>query len=114
MLEEDAGGRLRGGGRLLRHHLARGAGGHRRGARPKGIKVGCLRLLTVWPFPENRIRELAPKVKGFVVPEINYGQIGLEVERCAAGQAQVMLVPHMGGGVHDPDDIQRAIEEVAK
>jgi len=83
-------------------------------ARAAGVKVGCIRLLTLWPFCENRIRELAPKVKGFVVPEINYGQISLEVERCAAGQAQVRLVPHMGGGVHDPDDIQRAIQEVAK
>ncbi len=84
------------------------------GAREKGIKVGSLRLITVWPFCETRIRELAPKVKGFVVPEINYGQLSLEVERCAAGQASVTLVPHMGGNVHDPADIQRAIEEAAR
>jgi len=44
-----------------------------------------------------------------VVPEINYGQISLEVERCAAGQAPVTQVPHMGGGVHDPAVIQQAI-----
>ncbi len=57
--------------------------------------MGGLRLITVWPFSETRIRELAPKVKAFVVPEINYGQIILEVERCAAGQAPVRLVsPH--------------------
>jgi 2-oxoglutarate/2-oxoacid ferredoxin oxidoreductase subunit alpha len=84
------------------------------GARDKGLKVGSLRLITVWPFCETRIRELAPKVKGFVVPEINYGQLSLEVERCAAGQATVTLVPHMGGNVHDPADIQRAIEEAAR
>jgi 2-oxoglutarate ferredoxin oxidoreductase subunit alpha len=83
------------------------------GARGNGVKVGSIRLLTLWPFCEERIRELAPEVKGFVVPEINYGQISLEVERCAAGQAPVRLVPHMGGGVHDPADIQRAIEEAA-
>jgi 2-oxoglutarate ferredoxin oxidoreductase subunit alpha len=83
-------------------------------ARAGGIKVGCLRLLTVWPFCETRIRELAPLVKGFVVPEINYGQISLEVERCAAGQAPVTLVPHMGGNVHDPAVIQAAIEEAAR
>ena len=84
------------------------------GARQAGVKVGCLRLLTLWPFCETRIRELAPAVKGFVVPEINYGQISLEVERCAAGRAPVTLVPHMGGGVHDPAVIQAAIEEAAR
>jgi len=84
------------------------------GARAKGIKVGSIRMLTLWPFCETRIRELAPDVKAFVVPEINYGQVSLEVERCAAGRAPVTLVPHMGGGVHDPADIQRAIEEAAR
>jgi 2-oxoglutarate ferredoxin oxidoreductase subunit alpha len=84
------------------------------GARKAGVKVGCLRLLTLWPFCETRIRELAGQVTGFVVPEINYGQISLEVERCAAGQAPVALVPHMGGGVHDPAVIQAAIEEAAR
>jgi len=84
------------------------------GARENGVKVGSLRLITVWPFCETRIRELAPKVKAFVVPEINYGQLSLEVERCAAGQASVTLVPHMGGNVHNPAAIQRAIEEAAR
>jgi 2-oxoglutarate ferredoxin oxidoreductase subunit alpha len=83
------------------------------GARKQGLKVGSLRLITVWPFPETLIRELAGRVKAFVVPEINYGQVVLEVERCAAGRAAAVLVPHMGGGVHDPADIQRAIEEAA-
>ena len=54
-------------------------------ARKKGIKVGVMRLEIVWPFPEKRIRELASEVKAFVVPEINYGQMVLEIERCAAG-----------------------------
>jgi len=83
-------------------------------ARKKGIKVGTLRLITVWPFPEKRIHELAKKIKAFVVPEINYGQIVLEVERCAAGQAPAFHVPHCGGWVHDPDDISRVIKEAAK
>ncbi|OGK12146.1 MAG: 2-oxoglutarate synthase subunit alpha [Candidatus Riflebacteria bacterium RBG_13_59_9] len=83
-------------------------------ARQKGIKVGVIRLIVVWPFPEKRIRELARKIKAFVVPEINYGQIVLEVERCAAGQARAILVPHMGGDVHNPLDILDAILEAAK
>ncbi len=76
-------------------------------ARKRGVKVGVLRLIALWPFPEDRIRELAPKINAFVVPEINYGQMVLEVERCAAGKASAWLVSHAGGGVHDP----RAIEE---
>jgi 2-oxoglutarate ferredoxin oxidoreductase subunit alpha len=83
-------------------------------AREKGVKVGVIRPIVVWPFPETRIRELAGKVKGFVVPEINYGQIVLEVERCAAGQAAVLLVSHAGGNVHDPESICNAIQEIAK
>jgi 2-oxoglutarate ferredoxin oxidoreductase subunit alpha len=83
-------------------------------ARAKGVKVGLLRLVVVWPFPEKRIRELAAKIKAFVVPEINYGQIVLEVERCAAGQAPAVLCPHGGGGVHDPEKICEAILEAVK
>jgi 2-oxoglutarate ferredoxin oxidoreductase subunit alpha len=83
-------------------------------ARAEGVKVGFLRLIVVWPFPEDRIRELAKEIKAFVVPEINYGQMVLEVERCTGGQAPAVLVPHGGGGVHDPADICQAIVEAAR
>jgi len=83
-------------------------------ARNAGIRAGMLRLITVWPFAEDRIRELAQQVKAFVVPEINYGQIVLEVERCAAGKANTLLVPHMGGGVHHPQTILKAIKEAVQ
>ncbi len=82
-------------------------------AREKGIKVGIMRLITVWPFPDKRIRELAKDVKAFVVPEINLGQVVLEVERCAAGACNTILVPHAGGWVHDPKNILTAIEQGA-
>jgi 2-oxoglutarate ferredoxin oxidoreductase subunit alpha len=83
-------------------------------ARADGMKVGSLRLVTVWPFPDFRIRELAPKVKSFVIPEINYGQLYYELERCAEGKAKTILVPHGGGWVHDEVDIYDAIREGAK
>jgi 2-oxoglutarate ferredoxin oxidoreductase subunit alpha len=84
-------------------------------AEEKGIKnLGRLRLLTIWPFPEKRIRELAKKVKAFVVPEMNYGQMVLEVERCAGGQCKTILVPHGGGTVHQPETIFKAIQEAYK
>lgn len=83
-------------------------------ARNEGIRVGTLRLITVWPFCEDRVKEIAKKVKAFVVPEINYGQIALEVERCAGGMAKTILVPHMGGSVHNPETILDAIKQAVK
>lgn len=83
-------------------------------ARARGVKVGRVRLITVWPFPTKQLRALARHVKAFVVPEINLGQIALEVERAAAGQAEVVQVPHAGGGVHQPEQILEAIMEVIK
>ena len=83
-------------------------------ARSQGIRAGMLQLVTVWPFAEERIRALASQVKAFIVPEINYGQIVFEVERCAGGKTKTVLLPHMGGGVHKPETILEAIKEMAK
>src|SRR5512133_2376388 len=78
--------------------------------RRKGRKVGLLRLRTVWPFPEQKIRAIAPHVKAFVVPELNLGQMVREVERCA-GPTRVVSVPHAGGTVHSPAIIADALAE---
>jgi 2-oxoglutarate ferredoxin oxidoreductase subunit alpha len=83
-------------------------------AREKGLKVGKFRLITAWPFPDKPIRELAARVKAFVVPELNLGQMVREVERAAAGLAKTVLVSHAGGSVHRPEDILKAIMEVAR
>jgi 2-oxoglutarate ferredoxin oxidoreductase subunit alpha len=80
-------------------------------ARDRGIRAGMLRLRTLWPFADKRVRELAPTVKGYVVPEINMGQVALEVERVVAGTCKVR---HIGcsGRIHQPEEILVAIEEV--
>jgi 2-oxoglutarate ferredoxin oxidoreductase subunit alpha len=83
-------------------------------ARASGIRAGKFRLITAWPFPAERIRELAGRVKAFVVPELNLGQMVLEVERAAAGRAKVIPVSHAGGTVHNPDTILNAIVEAAR
>jgi 2-oxoglutarate ferredoxin oxidoreductase subunit alpha len=83
-------------------------------ARERGLKVGKLRLITVWPFPEQHIRQLAANVKAFVVPELNLGQMVREVERAAAGQARTIAVPHAGGNVHRPEAILNAILEASR
>ena len=84
-----------------------------RTAREEGLRAGLLKLVTVWPFAEDRIRQLAGRVKAFVVPELNMGQIALEVERCAGGRACVIPVTHPGGDIHEPEDILAAIREGA-
>jgi 2-oxoglutarate ferredoxin oxidoreductase subunit alpha len=83
-------------------------------ARSGGVRAGSLRLVVVWPFAATRIEQLASRVKAFVVPEINRGQIVLEVERCVHGKAEVISVPHMGGSVHDPAVIAEAIVRAAR
>jgi len=82
-------------------------------AREAGIKAGLLRLVTVWPFPEKQIKELASRVKAMVVPEMNYGQIVREVER-AAKETPVHFLPKLGGDPHEPSEILEVIRRVAK
>jgi len=80
-------------------------------ARKQGLKVGTIRLIVVWPFPEKLIKKLSKQVRAFIVPEINLGQISLEVERCAGGNAKTIGVDHAGGMVHNPQKILKAIIE---
>ena len=82
-------------------------------AKKEGIRVGLLRLITVWPFPDDRIRELAKQIRAFVVAEINMGQIVREVERCAASNAQVHGVNRPGGDILEPDKVLEAIRQAA-
>jgi 2-oxoglutarate/2-oxoacid ferredoxin oxidoreductase subunit alpha len=83
-------------------------------ARAQGIRAGKFRIISAWPFPEQHIRELATKVKAFVVPELNLGQMVREVERSAAGAAKTISVPHAGGTVHNPEVILKAIQEAVR
>lgn len=80
-------------------------------AREMGIKAGLLRLITVWPFPENEIKRLAQRVKGFVTVEINMGQIHFEVERCAMGKAPAFLVGHPGGTIIPPESVLETLKQ---
>ena len=80
-------------------------------ARQKGYKVGLIRLRTVWPFPDEYFEKLADEIKKFIVVEINYGQIKLEVER-NVGKEKVELLPKFGGEIHMPEEIYEKIKEV--
>lgn len=79
-------------------------------ARKKGYKVGLIRLKTIWPFPDEYFESL-DGIKKFLVVEVNYGQIKLEVER-NVGKNRVELLPKMGGEIHTPEEIYKKIREV--
>jgi 2-oxoglutarate ferredoxin oxidoreductase subunit alpha len=83
-------------------------------ARARGLRVGLLRPITLWPFPSEQVRSLSPRVRTFIVPEINYGQMAYEVERCACGRSETVQLGMMGGTMHTPDEIYEAIEEFAR
>jgi 2-oxoglutarate ferredoxin oxidoreductase subunit alpha len=93
---------------------SRVAGAAVEAARAKGVKVGHMRMVITWPFPAARVRELAQRVKAFVVPELNLGQMALEVERAVAGRTAVIPVTHAGGTVHQPAQILARIMEAAQ
>jgi 2-oxoglutarate ferredoxin oxidoreductase subunit alpha len=80
-------------------------------ARNIGIPAGFLRLISVWPFPEKKIRELALETDSFIVAEMNLGQIVHEVERLV--HQPVVGVHHAGGEMMSPDPILQSIQEVA-
>ena len=82
-------------------------------ARQQGIKAGWFKPLTLWPFPETRVRALAAKVPRLIVAEMNLGQIRLEVERLAAGRASVQGVHRADGLAITPEQILAAIEGVS-
>ncbi len=79
-----------------------------RQARRTGLKAGLLRLITVWPFPEKRVAEIANNVKAIIVPEMNCGQLVREVER-AAKPTPVSLLSKLGEEPHKPAEILDAL-----
>ena len=89
-----------------------------REARKQGLKVGLLRPQTLWPFPEERIHELASQVRGMLVTEMSAGQMLEDVERAVAGKCPVKFYGRMGGVVPMVDEIlaevQKLDEEVSR
>ncbi|MBR1859291.1 MAG: 2-oxoacid:acceptor oxidoreductase subunit alpha [Selenomonadaceae bacterium] len=83
-------------------------------ARERGIKVGLMRLITIWPFANKAIFELAKRVKGILVAELNYGQLVNEVKRAANGQCPVDLCAKYNMQIFEPEEIEDAIDEMIK
>ncbi len=84
-----------------------------REARAGGLRAGLIKLETVWPFPEKLIRDVAARARAFIMPEINAGQMVLELQRCVGGACPVQLISHFGGSIIHPRTILDAIENAA-
>lgn len=80
--------------------------------RAEGIKAGVLKILTVWPFPDQEVTELLSRVKGCVVPELNLGQMIGEVRRCNKANVPVLGVNRVDGSIILPGEIAAAVKEV--
>ncbi len=78
-------------------------------AREQGHKVGLLRPITLFPYPSQRIAELASQAKGFLVAELNAGQMVEDVRLAVAGKAPVEHYGRMGGAVYSPDEVLEAL-----
>lgn len=83
-------------------------------AEKKGIKVGYVRLKTIWPFPEKDVKKLAQSAEKIIVPEMNLGQIFYEVERVACSTTVISLNKIGGGDLITPEEIMAEIAGGAK
>ncbi len=78
-------------------------------ARAKGHKVGLLRPITLFPFPEKVIAEMAGHIKGFMTVEFNAGQMVNDVRLAANGKTRVEYFGRMGGILPSPDEVEKAL-----
>lgn len=80
--------------------------------REQGLKIGLLAIKTVWPFPEKVLEELSKNVDYIFVPEMNMGQMILEVERIVKNNCPVVGINKYNGEIISPEEITSSIEEV--
>lgn len=80
--------------------------------RAEGIKVGLFRPITIWPFPEKALRARLEQIKHIIVPEMNYGQLILEVERICKDKTAVSGLFKVNSLPITPDEIAAKVREV--
>jgi 2-oxoglutarate ferredoxin oxidoreductase subunit alpha len=83
-----------------------------REAREQGLAVGLLRPVSLWPFPTQRIRELAEKSQGILVVEMNAGQMVEDVRLAVEGRCPVEFYGRMGGPIPLPDEILPQLQKL--
>ncbi|MDZ4121786.1 MAG: 2-oxoacid:acceptor oxidoreductase subunit alpha, partial [Candidatus Cloacimonadaceae bacterium] len=84
-------------------------------ARYEGIKVGLLRPLTIWPFPDDAVRKMLRNVETVIIPELNQGQMIHEIQRLTKDKSDgnVISLQRVNGTLFTPLDILRKIKEVS-
>ncbi len=83
-------------------------------ARAKGIKVGMIRPITLWPFPEKALKAAAEKCKAFLSVELNMGQMIKDVKLAIDCKKPVGLCCRTGGMIPSPEEVLAAIEKMQK
>jgi 2-oxoglutarate ferredoxin oxidoreductase subunit alpha len=78
--------------------------------REKGIKIGLLRPITLYPFPYKRLNELADQVDFMMSVEMNAGQMVEDVKLAVEGKVPVYFTGRMGGMIPSPEDVLQEIE----
>ena len=81
-------------------------------AREEGINAGWLKLKTIWPFADEKIKEIAEKADKIIVPELNQGQLIREVERHVAGKAEVVGINRYDGTLIKPEHVLAELKGV--
>lgn len=82
-------------------------------ARAKGIKVGLLRPITLWPYPKKPLLKLADSAKHFLVVELNMGQMVDDVKVATECKKPVSFFGRTGGVIPSPADVLAEIEKIA-
>jgi len=82
-------------------------------ARAEGIRVGMVKLETIWPFPQKLLRETVKNCKGLLMVEMNLGQIVGEVERAVAGRMPVEFYGVIGGRLVLPEEVYTRVKEMS-
>ena len=83
-------------------------------ARAKGIKVGMIRPITLWPFPDKVLKAAAQQCKSFLTVELNMGQMIKDVKLAIECQKPVGLCYRTGGMIPSPEEVLAAIENMQK
>jgi len=81
-------------------------------ARKKGIKLGLLRPITLYPYPYEVISTLADQVKGILSVELNTGQMVEDVRLAVNGKVKVEHYGRFGGMIHSPEEVLDAFTEI--
>jgi 2-oxoglutarate ferredoxin oxidoreductase subunit alpha len=81
-------------------------------ARQEGLRVGLFRPITLWPFPESQLHELASRLRGVLVVELSAGQMVEDVRLAVEGQCPVAFHGRTGGMVPSPDEVLGKLREL--